>query len=134
MTEKKISKLEQDVEWLQATKRLLQEMPRHIGRARAIGAGPLFEKVFLRPYKGNKINGTRLLRKLIEEVKYGADPTLICCSCAPSNPGYYYPSSDSERRDYFAREEKEVKKKIGRLARLNRMTEAAYMGQLGMEI
>jgi len=135
MTEKKVANLQRDLEWQQAKSRLLIELTRHIGKARAIGAGELFEKVFLRPYEGNKMTGCRRLRKLIEEVKYDlVNPVFIAHSCCTVKPGYYHPSSDSERREYVAREEKKVKKKIGRLARLNRMNEAAYIGQLALQM
>lgn len=125
----------QEVEnaWQQAKSRLLQEMTRHIGKARAIGAGELFEIVFQQPYEGNKITGCRLLRKMIEAVKYGDNPTLIAHSCCNIRPGYYIPVG-SEEREYRERESRKVKAKIGRLARLFRVNESAYAGQLALEM
>lgn len=148
MTEKKLKQAEQALarervlrrkaelarEYQMAKSRLLQEMTLHFGKNRAIGAGELFEKVFLRPYEGNKITGTRALRWLIENVKYGDNPSLIAFSCCTVRPGYYIPDSDGERREFFAREEKKVKKKIGRLARLNRMAAGVYANQLALSI
>ncbi|RJR41884.1 MAG: hypothetical protein C4567_07960 [Deltaproteobacteria bacterium] len=134
MSEKKLKKVQRDLEWEQAKSRLCIEMSRHFGKNRAIGAGELFEIVFLEPYQGNKITGTRRLRRLIEEVKYGDNPMLIAFSCCTIRPGYYIPDSDGERREFFAREEKKVKKKIGRLARLNRLAAGVYANQLALSI
>lgn len=134
MTQKRLKKAEQDLEREQAKGRLLYEMTKHIGKARAIGAGELFEIVMRRPYEGNKMTGTRKLRKLIEEVKYGQEAVFIAHSCCSIKPGYYLPSSDSERREYVTRVERQVKRKIGRLARLNQMNAGAYAGQLALEM
>jgi hypothetical protein len=134
MTEKKLARIQDELEWEQAKSRLLLEMTKHIGKARAIGAGELFEIVFLRPYEGNKMTGCRDLRKLIEEVKYGPEAVFIAHSCCTIRPGYYLPSSDSERREYVARIERQVKRKIGRLARLNQVNAGDYAGQLALEI
>ncbi|MCX5888093.1 MAG: hypothetical protein NTY36_01410 [Deltaproteobacteria bacterium] len=134
MTERKLKKMEQELDWEQAKSRLLLAMTRHIGKARAIGAGELFEQVFLRPYEGNKMTGCRELRKLIEEVKYGPEAVFIAASCCNIRPGYYLPSSDSERREYLARKERQLKKAIGRLGRLNNKNAADYAGQLALEM
>ncbi|MCL4500839.1 MAG: hypothetical protein M1438_03160 [Deltaproteobacteria bacterium] len=134
MTEKKLKKVEQKLEWEQAKSRLMYEMTRHIGKERAIGAGELFEAVFEKPYEGNKMTGCRLLRKLIEEVKYGPEAIFIAHSCCTIRPGYYLPRTDSERREYVARVARQVKKKIGRLALLNQMNAGAYAGQLALEL
>lgn len=134
MSEKQVAKLQRDLEWQQAKSRLMYEMTKHIGRAKAIGAGELFELVFKRPYEGNKMTGCRELRKLIEEVKYGPEAIFIGHSCCTVRPGYYLPSSDSERREYIARMERQVKRKIGRLARLNQLNAGAYAGQLALEM
>ncbi len=136
MTEKKVAKLEWKLKeerarrkLQEAKSRLLCEMSRHLGEANAIGAGELFEIVFQRPYKGNKISGCRALRRLIEEVKYGGNPTLISHSCAVDRPGYYIPVG-SERKTYLDCEDEKIKRKIVRLARLARISAAAYVGQL----
>jgi hypothetical protein len=134
MTQKRLKKAEQDRELELAKGRLLMEMTKHIGRSRAIGAGELFEIVLQRPYEGNKMTGCRELRKLIEEVKYGPEAVFIAHACCTVRPGYYLPSSDSERREYVARVERQVKRKIGRLARLNQMNAGAYAGQLALEM
>jgi hypothetical protein len=125
---------QRDLEREQAKSRLLLTMTRHIGKSRAIGAGELFEKVFLRPYQGNKMTGCRELRKLIEEVKYGPEAVFIAASCCTIRPGYYLPATDSERREYVARQEKKLKKGIGRLARLNQQNAGDYAGQLALEM
>jgi hypothetical protein len=134
MTEKRLKKAEQDRERELAKGRLLMEMTKHIGRNRAIGAGELFEIVLQRPYEGNKMTGCRELRKLIEAVKYGPEAVFIAHACCSIRPGYYLPSSDSERREYVARVERQLKTKIGRLARMNQMNAGAYAGQLALEI
>lgn len=133
MTEKKVAKLERDLDREQAKSRLLIEMTRHMGKARAIGAGELYEIVFEEPYEGNKITGTRRLRKLIEEVKYGDNPTLIAHSCCNIRPGYYMPVG-SEEREYREREDRKIKRKISRQARLFRVSDAAYAGQLALSM
>lgn len=134
MTQKRLKKTEQDLEREQAKSRLLMEMSKHIGRNRAIGAGELFEIVLQHPYEGNKMTGCRELRKLIEAVKYGPEAVFIAHACCSIRPGYYLPSSDSERREYVSRVERQLKTKIGRLARLNQMNAGAYAGQLALEM
>ena len=134
MTQNRLKKTEQDRERELAKGRLLMEMTKHIGRNRSIGAGELFEIVLQRPYEGNKMTGCRELRKLIEAVKYGPEAVFIAHACCNIRPGYYLPSSDSERREYVARVERQLKRKIGRLARLNQMNAGAYAGQLALEI
>ena len=134
MTKKRLKQAEYELEWEKAKARLLYEMTKHIGRARAIGAGELFEVIFKRRYEGNKMTGTRDLRKLIEAVKYGPEAVFIAHSCSSTGAGYYLPSSDSERREYVAKMERQVKRKIGRLARLNQMNAGAYAGQLALEM
>ena len=140
MTDKKVAKLvrelarkEAALKRQEAKSRLLCEMSRHLGEANAIGAGELFEIVFQRPYKGNKITGCRALRDLMEEVKYGANPTLIAHSCSIDQPGYYIPVG-SEWKAYLDCEGEKIKRKIGRLARLTRVSAAAYAGQLALAI
>lgn len=131
---RELEQIRREKEWEVAKSLLMNEMSRHIGKARAIGAGELFEIIFKRPHEGNKMTGTRELRKLIEAVKYGPEAVFIAHSCCSIRPGYYLPSSDSERREYVARVERQLKRKIGRLARLNQMNAGAYAGQLALEM
>jgi hypothetical protein len=140
MTDERVGKLERELKRAQASRerqeaksRLLIEITRHIGSNKAIGAGELYEIVFEEPYEGNKITGTRRLRKLIEEVKYGDNPTLIAHSCCNIRPGYYMPVG-SEEREYRERENRKVKRKIGRLAKLFRVNDAVYAGQLALSM
>lgn len=131
---RELEQARREKEWEVGKSLLMNEMSKHIGKARAIGAGELFEIIFKRPYEGNKMTGTRELRKLIEAVKYGPEAVFIAHSCCSIKPGYYLPSSDSERREYVARVERQLKRKIGRLARLNQMNAGAYAGQLALEM
>lgn len=119
--------------WDDCKSRLLYEMTRHLGKNNAIGAGALFEIVFQRPFDGNMITGTRLLRRLIVQVKYGPEAILIAHSCCNIRPGYYIPIG-SEAREYRQREECKVKRKIGRLAVLFGVNDAIYAGQLALEM
>ncbi|MHB9074634.1 MAG: hypothetical protein ACYC6G_14045 [Desulfobaccales bacterium] len=137
MTDKAIAKLEQELKKEKATRkrqeaksRLLAEMSRHLGEANVIGAGDLFGIVMQRPHKGNKITGCRALRDLMEEVKY-VDGVLIAFSRSPQKPGYYIPVG-SEREKFFDNEDETIKRKIGNLARLKRVSAAAYAGQLAL--
>jgi|GEM_PF-1068604 hypothetical protein len=120
-------------EWEHAKSNLFLEMTRHLGESRKIGAGELFQKVFRRAYEGNKISGTRALRKLIEEVKYGSEAIMIAHSCT-NRGGYYIPVTDTELLEYRDRCNRQVKEKIGRLAKLFGINAAAYAGQLALEM
>ena len=120
-------------DWEVAKSRALTVVTRHIGKANAIGAGEYFREVFEQDYKGNKITGTRPLRDLIEALRYD-DGVFIAFNRSSTNPGYYLPNSDSERREFTRSAEIELKKRIAGRAALNRLNAAAYAGQLALEM
>lgn len=129
--ERELARMRQDQTWQQYKSRLLQEMSHHIGKDKAIGMGELFSVVFGRPW-ANRINDTRVLRDLIEEVQWGdaQNRPILICSCTA---GYYLPIGQ-EAREYIQRRLiAPAKKKLKKAARLQAETYKELMGRLVLE-
>jgi len=117
----------------QAKSRILLEMTQHIGQARAIGMGELFETVFRLPWK-HRINDTRPLRDLITELRRGEKPQPICSTANNAGPGYYLAQTGPELEDYIANIEKQALKKLGLAARLRRQPLPKLLGQMALKM
>lgn len=133
MTEKKQTKVQQALEREQAKGRLLQEMTRHIGKAKVIGMGELFQRVFQQPWE-HRINDTRRLRKLITDLRTGDSPAPICSSCCHFGPGYYLAQTGPELQAYIDKIEKQALRKLLQAARLRKVTLPELLGQLVLSL
>lgn len=65
----------------------------HVGKARAIGMGELYTKIYKKEWR-HRINDTRDLRYDIEDLQKAG--RRICSSSHAVGGGYYLPASDSE--------------------------------------
>ena len=81
--------------------RLLEILARHVGEHRAIGMAELFELVYETPV-GDRINDTRMLRKLITAMRLEGSP-IASTSQANGGAGYYLTAVESELDDYCRR-------------------------------
>jgi hypothetical protein len=109
---------------------LLQILTGHIGRARMIGMGELYEDVFGEPWQ-NRINDTRRLRKIITELRLEGVPI---CSDSSSAGGYYLASAGSELEGYCKRMRRAALRKMVLEASVRKITLAELVGQMQLEL
>ena len=81
--------------------RLLEILTGHIGEHRAIGMAELYEQVYQKPVS-DRINDTRLLRKLITAMRLDGVP-IASTSQPYGGAGYFLPAVGSELDDYCGR-------------------------------
>lgn len=107
---------------------LRRVMDSHIGRPKKIGMGELFEAVYGEPWR-NKINDSRPLRKLINQMQRSGYPIVS------DSDGYYLASAGSEMADYCERRlQRPALRKLDLAAKLRRMTLAELVGQLRLDL
>lgn len=111
--------------------RLLMVMPQHIGKARSIGMGELYEAVFCEKY-AHRINDTRRLRKIITEVR--RDGTPLASSPSRYGGGYYYASAGSECMDYCDKLRKQALRKLAMEAKIRKVSLPELVGQLRLDL
>ena len=111
--------------------RLLAEMTRHIGKARAIPMTRLYRVVFEDEHN-DKINDTRKLRDLITELKRDGVP--IASMRNKNAGGYYLPGTAQELTEYCDGIKREALKKLAMVARLKEMALPALLGQMELEL
>ncbi len=113
--------------------RLVQEMTHHIGEVNAIGMGDLYTVVTGKPWN-NRINDTRLVRKLITDLrrgKYGR-PMPIASTCSNHAPGYFI-ATGNELEHYIVNAlEQPGLKKLGLAAILRKKALPELLGQLAI--
>jgi len=110
---------------------LLGILSRHVGREKAIGMGELYEEVFDRPWR-NRINDTRALRTLIQELR--KEGVAICSACAYAGGGYYLAAAGSEMEDYLSRLRSRALRALALEARLRRITLPELLGQMQLNL
>ncbi len=113
--------------------RLLMELTKHIGKAKAVGMGELYEKVFGEPWS-HRINDTRKLRRLITRARYGDRPQPICSTPARNAPGYYLAAAGSELEEYIGKLKATALKKLAMAAKLERVPLPEMLGQMAMRL
>lgn len=111
--------------------RLLKILARHVGRARAVGMGELFQQVFDLPV-AHRINDTRRLRELVTKLRL--EGTAICSVVSQSGGGYYLASAGSELDDYCSRLRKKALKELAQEALLRRLTLPELVGQISLNL
>jgi hypothetical protein len=134
--ERQVREMQRERTREQYKSRLLMELPRHIGRGRAIGMGELYTVVYGEDWQ-NRINDTRPLRKLITDLRWGrgSEPLMIASVCCSYAPGYFIPAAGSEAQDYIKKRlVKPALKKLALAARLEKISLARYLGQLALEL
>jgi hypothetical protein len=116
-------------EQLDAARNLLTAlMIGHIGPDKKIGMGELYEAVFQGKKYSHRINDTRLLRRLITEMRAVGMPIVS------DGAGYWLSASSSELNQYC---DKTKRRALGMLARCSRMKKVSlpeYLGQMRLEL
>lgn len=111
--------------------RLKTVLMQHVGASRKIGMGELYERVFCEGYQ-HRINDTRVLRKLITELRH--EGIAICSKKSRSGGGYWLASAGSELDDYCEDLKVEALKKLAIVSKLRRTTLPALIGQMQMNL
>lgn len=106
--------------------KVLVILTRHVGLEKAIGMGELYQEVFGGIWR-NRINDTRVLRKVITALRY--EGSLIGETRSHVGGGYYLARSAHELGTWFQRREHEWLKKAAMLARMKRQSLNEYLGQ-----
>lgn len=120
-----------DAELEAAKTRLLMTMMGHVGKAKAIGMGELYEKVFEEPWS-NRINDTRQLRRILTDIRREGVP--ICSTCSNSGGGYWIAGAGSDLESYCKKMRARALKILSAEACLRKMTLAELFGQLQLDL
>lgn len=110
--------------------RLLKVLTVHVGRARRIGMGELYEEVFGERYN-HRINDTRNLRELVDELQKEGVPVV---SDSSQTGGYWLASTAGELDDYCGRLRTAALKKLKKEARLRKLTLPQLLGQIQLNL
>lgn len=110
--------------------RLLATLTSHIGAHNAISMPALYETVYERPWD-NRVNDTRLIRKLVTAMRMEGVPI---CSVTSSPGGYYLPAAGSEAAHYMRRYEAKALRILRALARMKKTSLPNYLGQLRLDM
>jgi len=138
MTEKKLKKARRDLEWEQAKGRLLAKLVQCLGRNKALGMAEAFEIAFPGRSWRNRINDTRAVRDIIEDLRRGNEkkgmrPMPICSTSSNLRPGYYLPVGQ-ELEEWLRKKEKRLIDGLGLIARLRRLALPDYLGQMALKM
>lgn len=111
--------------------RLLSVLIRHVGRERAIGMDVLSERVFGRPVR-HKINDTRTLRALIDQLRADGEPILSTSTSAGG--GYYIAAAGSETEEYLGRLHRRGLKPLALEAKIRKISLPELLGQMQLRL
>lgn len=131
MQDKKDATRDRDIDTAEKRNKVMMVLNQHIGAANAVPMTELFEIVFERPWS-DRINDTRPLRILITKMR--DDGIAICSLSSQSGGGYYQPAAGSELVDYLRKDKYIALKKLGRDAKMLKITLPDYLGQLKLEM
>ena len=111
--------------------KLMKTLSHHHGCARAITMPALHIAVFGEA-PGDKINGTRRLRKLLTDLRKEGVP--ICSTSDQNGGGYYLASAGSDLEDYAKRLRTQGLKKLALAAKLEKKSLPELLGQIGLAL
>lgn len=122
----------QKIEWdsPEYRQRLLSALTAHIGGHNAISMTALYSAVYDRPWT-DRINGTRLIRKLVTALRMEGVPI---CSVTSASGGYYLPAAGSEAADYMRRYEAKALRILRAIAKMKKTTLPNYLGQIRLDM
>lgn len=111
--------------------RLKTALMRHVGPSRKIGMGELFEEVFEEGY-GDRINDTRFLRALIDELQ--REGIEICSSRSSDSSGYWLAATATELNGYCDVLLQEITRKASKVAALKHIGLPVLVGQMALNL
>jgi hypothetical protein len=98
---------------------------------KAIGMGELHEEVFKEGWN-NRINDTRLLRRLITELRWDGVP--ICSVSSKDGGGYYLASVGSELANFLEKKKRHGLKILAQAAKIQKVSLAEMLGQMSLNL
>jgi hypothetical protein len=109
----------------------MYELSARVGKTNAISMVELYRRVFGREPR-NKINDTRQLRRLIEDMRNEGSP--ICSSKTPEGGGYYLAAAGSELNDYCKKVRKQALKALAMEAGLRKITLPKLINEISINL
>jgi len=103
--------------------RILMIMSGHVGRGKKVGMGKLYEQVFEETY-AHRINDTRPLRKLIDELQNDGSPILSDCD------GYWWAATPAELERYCVRRRGSALRILKKESNMRNIAMPELVGQL----
>ena len=128
----KEEKLAARLEYERTRMKLLTVLSSHPGPGRAISMVALYREVFGERPEGDKINGTRKLRKYLTSLRREGIP--ICHSTDTDSGGYYLASAASDVEEQCGRLRAQALKKLMMEAKLRNVALPALLGQIGLAL
>ena len=110
---------------------LLSVLARHVGKSKSISMEQLHKEVFGSEPE-DKYNSTRVLRKLVEELRREGVP--ICSSMQSTGGGYYIAAAGSELEAYLKNLRKRALKALMLEAKLRNMALPKLIGQIQLNL
>ena len=110
--------------------RILMNLTKHAGRAKAIGMGELFEEVFEEPWE-HRINDTRRLRHLVTELREDGIP--ICSTVGRGGSGYWI-AIGTELNDYCEKLTSRALEILKQVTKFKEETVPALHGQTQLKL
>lgn len=111
--------------------RILMEIATHVGRAKAIGMGELYERVFKESY-AHRINDTRILRRMITELRQ--EGIAICSAANRNGGGYWLASAGSEVNTYCKKLHTRALSILKMEANIRKISLPELMGQMELDL
>jgi len=109
--------------------KLLYVLTKHVGKTRSISMAELYREVFGEVPK-NKINQTRIIRKLVTELRKEGVP--ICSDIDREGGGYYLAAAGGELENYCKRLRIRALKILQMEANLREKTLPELLGQIAL--
>jgi hypothetical protein len=110
-----------------AKSRLLAVLTRHVGKQNAVSMVALHEAVFGQRV-GDKINDSRALRELVDELQFEGSPV---CSC---QKGYFLAAAGSELDTFLGNLDRAGLRKLAKAAKIRKITLPEYLGQMRLRL
>ena len=103
--------------------RILMIMSGHVGQDNKVGMGEFYEQVFEKTY-AHRINDTRPLRKLIDELQNDGSPILS------DGDGYWWAATPSELERYCVRRRGSALRILKKESNMRKISMPELVGQL----
>lgn len=102
----------------------------HVGPNNKIGMGDLYMTVFGKTW-AHRINDTRLIRRLVTELRSEGMPIMSDCS---SSGGYWVAASASEVNAFCNKDKSRALAILRRVASIKKVSLPDYLGQMQLEL
>ena len=111
--------------------KLYMVMMQHVGPDKKIGMGELYQEVIGEPW-GHRINDTKLIRKLVTEMRLEGQP--IMSDTSASNGGYWIAASASEVNSWCNSSKSRALAILQRISSIKKISLSEFLGQMQLEL